>query len=53
MGTFVEAYPAQEYVQQPAAQMPWFLNFVILDKIKIEQLEAEMDRVLVEIEDKE
>lgn len=34
MRAFVEAYPDELFVQQAAAQIPWFHNCVILDKIK-------------------
>jgi predicted nuclease of restriction endonuclease-like (RecB) superfamily len=34
MRAFAEAYPDQEFVQQPAAQIPWFHNCVLLDKVK-------------------
>nr|WP_272819438.1 DUF1016 N-terminal domain-containing protein [Scytonema hofmannii] len=34
MRTFAEAYPDEEFVQLVAAQIPWFHNCVILDKIK-------------------
>mgnify|MGYP003498442672 CR=1 FL=1 len=29
-----EAYPDEEFVQQLAAQIPWFHNCLLLDKIK-------------------
>jgi predicted nuclease of restriction endonuclease-like (RecB) superfamily len=31
---FAEAYPDQQIVQQLAAQIPWFHNCVLLDKVK-------------------
>jgi predicted nuclease of restriction endonuclease-like (RecB) superfamily len=34
MRTFAKAYPEELFVQQPAAQIPWFHNCVILDKVK-------------------
>lgn len=34
MRAFAEAYSNQEFVQQVAAQLPWFHNVVILTKIK-------------------
>ena len=34
MRSFAEAYPDQEFVQQLAAQIPWFHNCVLLDKVK-------------------
>jgi predicted nuclease of restriction endonuclease-like (RecB) superfamily len=34
MRAFAEAYPDEQIVQQLAAQIPWFHNCVILDKIK-------------------
>jgi predicted nuclease of restriction endonuclease-like (RecB) superfamily len=34
MRAFAEAWPDQPIVQQPAAQLPWFHNCIILDKIK-------------------
>lgn len=33
MAKFAEAYPADEFVQQPVAQIPWGHNVVLLDKI--------------------
>jgi predicted nuclease of restriction endonuclease-like (RecB) superfamily len=37
MRAFAEAYPDLTIVQQPAAQIPWFHNCTILDKIKDQQ----------------
>lgn len=34
MRAFADAYPEFEFVQQAAAQIPWFHNCVILDKVK-------------------
>lgn len=34
MLAFVEAYPERNFVQQSAAQIPWFHNCVILEKVK-------------------
>lgn len=34
MRAFAEAYPMEEFVQQAAAQIPWFHNYVVLDKVK-------------------
>ncbi|TVS11597.1 MAG: DUF1016 family protein [Planctomycetaceae bacterium] len=34
MRSFGEAYPEEAFVQQVAAQIPWFHNCVILDRIK-------------------
>ena len=34
MRAFAEVYPKTSFVQQAAAQIPWFHNCVILDKIK-------------------
>lgn len=34
MRAFAEAYPEEEFVQQAAAQIPWFHNCVLLDKVK-------------------
>ncbi len=34
MRSFSEAYPDEEIVQQLAAQIPWFHNCVLLDKVK-------------------
>ena len=34
MRSFAEAYPDQQIVQQAAAQMPWFHNCVLMDKVK-------------------
>jgi predicted nuclease of restriction endonuclease-like (RecB) superfamily len=34
MRAFAEAYPDQEVVQQLAAQIPWFHNCILLDKVK-------------------
>lgn len=34
MRAFAEAYPEEQIVQQAAAQIPWFHNCVILDKVK-------------------
>src|SRR5687768_13629764 len=32
--SFAEAWPEEPIVQQPAAQIPWFHNCVLLDKVK-------------------
>ncbi|ETW97227.1 MAG: hypothetical protein ETSY1_23525 [Candidatus Entotheonella factor] len=34
MRSFSEAYPDEQIVQQAAAQIPWFHNCVLLDKVK-------------------
>ena len=34
MRAFAEAYPDDQIVQQAAAQIPWFHNCVLLDKVK-------------------
>ncbi len=34
MQAFAEAYPMEEFVQQLAAQIPWFHDCVVLDKVK-------------------
>lgn len=34
MRSFADAYPEEEFVQQAAAQIPWFHNCTILEKIK-------------------
>lgn len=34
MRAFAEAYPDELIVQQPAGQIPWFHNCVLLDKVK-------------------
>jgi predicted nuclease of restriction endonuclease-like (RecB) superfamily len=34
MKTFAEAWPDEQIVQQAAAQLPWFHNCVLLDKVK-------------------
>lgn len=34
MRAFAEAYPDETIVQQAAAQIPWFHNCVLLDKVK-------------------
>jgi len=34
MRAFAEAYPDKEFVQQVAAQIPWFHHCVLLDKVK-------------------
>jgi predicted nuclease of restriction endonuclease-like (RecB) superfamily len=34
MRSLAEAYPEEQFVQQAAAQIPWFHNCVILDKVK-------------------
>ena len=34
MRAFAEAYPEAEFVQQAAAQIPWFHNCILLDKVK-------------------
>ncbi len=34
MRAFADAYPDEEFVQQVAAQIPWFHQCVVLDKIK-------------------
>lgn len=36
MRAFAEAYADEAIVQQPAGQIPWFHNCVLLDKIKDE-----------------
>lgn len=37
MRSFAEAWPDEAFVQQVAAQLPWFHNCVLLDKVKDEQ----------------
>jgi predicted nuclease of restriction endonuclease-like (RecB) superfamily len=34
MRSFAEAWPDEQFVQQVAAQLPWFHNCVLLDKVK-------------------
>jgi len=34
MRAFAEAYPDEQFVQQPAAQIPWFHNCVLIEKVK-------------------
>ncbi|OKH41730.1 hypothetical protein NIES2101_33935 [Calothrix sp. HK-06] len=34
MRAFAEVYSDEQFVQQAAAQIPWFYNCVILDKVK-------------------
>ena len=34
MRAFSEAYPEEQFVQQLAAQIPWFHNCLLLDKVK-------------------
>ncbi|MFB2974503.1 YhcG family protein [Aerosakkonema sp. BLCC-F183] len=34
MRAFAEAYPDEQFVQQLAAQIPWFHNCILLDKVK-------------------
>ena len=34
MRAFAEAWPQEEFVQQVAAQIPWFHNCVLLDKLQ-------------------
>jgi predicted nuclease of restriction endonuclease-like (RecB) superfamily len=34
MRAFAEAWPKEQIVQQTAAQLPWFHNCVLLDKVK-------------------
>ncbi len=34
MRSFAEAYPDKQIVQQAAAQIPWFHNCVIIDKVR-------------------
>ena len=34
MRSFAEAWPTEQIVQQAAAQIPWFHNCVLLDKVK-------------------
>lgn len=36
MRAFAEAWPGEEFVQQVAAQIPWFHNCVLLDKLQNE-----------------
>ncbi|MBE9030472.1 DUF1016 family protein [filamentous cyanobacterium LEGE 11480] len=38
MRSFAEAYPDQEFVQQAAAQIPWFHNCVLIDRVKVPQI---------------
>src|SRR5712692_4868400 len=37
MRAFALAYPDEQFVQQPAAQIPWFHHCVLLDKVKDDQ----------------
>lgn len=37
MRAFAHAYPDESIVQQAAAQIPWFHNCVLLDKVKVPQ----------------
>jgi predicted nuclease of restriction endonuclease-like (RecB) superfamily len=37
MRAFAQAYPDESFVQQPAAQIPWFHHCILLDKVKDEQ----------------
>lgn len=34
MWAFAKAYPDEQIVQQAAAQIPWFHNCILLDKVK-------------------
>ena len=34
MRAFAQAYPDEQIVQQLAAQIPWFHNCILLDKVK-------------------
>ena len=34
MRSFAEVWPTEQFVQQAAAQVPWFHNCVLLDKVK-------------------
>jgi predicted nuclease of restriction endonuclease-like (RecB) superfamily len=34
MRAFAEVYPSEAFVQQPAGQIPWFHNRIVLDKLK-------------------
>ncbi|HEY6271359.1 MAG TPA: PDDEXK nuclease domain-containing protein, partial [Terriglobales bacterium] len=40
MHAFAEAWPDQQFVQQAAAQIPWFHNCVVLDRVKGTQARA-------------
>jgi len=35
MRAFADAWPGESIVEQPAAQIPWFHNCVLLDKVKV------------------
>jgi predicted nuclease of restriction endonuclease-like (RecB) superfamily len=35
MRAFAKAWPGTEFVQQVAAQIPWFHNCLLLDKVKV------------------
>lgn len=37
MRTFAESYPDEQFTQQLAAQIPWFHNCLVLDKIHVRQ----------------
>ena len=37
MRAFAEAYPDKQFVQQLAAQIPWFHNCVIMDKVRVRE----------------
>jgi predicted nuclease of restriction endonuclease-like (RecB) superfamily len=37
MRAFAEAYPDFQFVQQAAAQIPWFHNCILLDKVKSQE----------------
>jgi hypothetical protein len=34
MRLFAETYPDEKFVQQVVAQIPWFHNCILLDKVK-------------------
>jgi predicted nuclease of restriction endonuclease-like (RecB) superfamily len=37
MRTFAATYPDLEFVQQAAAQIPWFHNCILLDRLKLQK----------------
>jgi len=46
MRSFAEACPDNDFVQQVAAQIPWFHNYVILDKVRdVQELKRQIGTV--------
>ncbi len=45
---FAQTYPEPEFVQQVAAQLPWFHNCIILDKLKTSELRDQYARAAFE-----